>query len=149
MHYRENRERLLAKQQAYYRENRDARRQYNAEHYLRNQDQAIKKALEWAQANPEKASANWKRGTARRRAKKAEVLHIPYSSLELTQKLSYWGNSCYLKGRRCTGSVDAVEHVIPLSRGGADVLANLRPVCTPCNSSKWAHWPYPIPYYPQ
>lgn len=33
---------------------------------------------------------------------------------------------------------DTVDHIIPLSRGGDHSLANLRPACTSCNSSRGA-----------
>jgi 5-methylcytosine-specific restriction endonuclease McrA len=38
----------------------------------------------------------------------------------------------------CHRTVDklTVDHVVPLSRGGADELANVRVVCQPCNCSK-------------
>lgn len=35
-----------------------------------------------------------------------------------------------------------IDHFIPLSRGGPDILSNLVPACDSCNSSKWAHHPY-------
>lgn len=43
-------------------------------------------------------------------------------------------------GRECTycGATDdlAVDHVVPLARGGTNDLGNLTPACRPCNSSK-------------
>jgi len=35
-----------------------------------------------------------------------------------------------------------VDHVKPLSKGGAHILANLRPACQTCNLSKGSKWPF-------
>jgi 5-methylcytosine-specific restriction endonuclease McrA len=48
-----------------------------------------------------------------------------------------WGVVCYLQGRRCTGNGrETVDHWIPVSRGGSDVVFNLRPSCRKCNNDK-------------
>jgi 5-methylcytosine-specific restriction endonuclease McrA len=41
---------------------------------------------------------------------------------------------------------EAVEwdHVKPLAKGGAHILANLRPACLSCNRSKRDRWPLPV-----
>lgn len=36
----------------------------------------------------------------------------------------------------CQGSFDTIDHVIPLTRGGDNMLTNLVPSCRSCNSSK-------------
>ena len=45
-----------------------------------------------------------------------------------------------LYGQRCAycGSLGTVfrDHVVPISRGGDNVVSNIVPACTPCNSSK-------------
>jgi 5-methylcytosine-specific restriction endonuclease McrA len=44
----------------------------------------------------------------------------------------------------CGGDADTVDHVKPLSKGGAHILANLRSACQSCNSSKGATWPFDL-----
>lgn len=44
----------------------------------------------------------------------------------------------------CGGPKDQVDHVKPLAAGGAHLLANLRPICAPCNRRKSAQWPWPL-----
>jgi hypothetical protein len=55
------------------------------------------------------------------------------------------------QGRTCTycaGPCEAVDHVVPLKRGGTNYEGNLTPVCNACNASKSAHllvvWRYRI-----
>jgi 5-methylcytosine-specific restriction endonuclease McrA len=61
----------------------------------------------------------------------------------LAAKLAYWGSRCWIAGPGCTIDPEAWDHVKPLSKGGAHLLANLRPACKSCNSSKSARWPWP------
>jgi 5-methylcytosine-specific restriction endonuclease McrA len=71
--------------------------------------------------------------------RRARVLGLTVGSFtpdELAAKFAYWGGRCYI----CGGSWSEVEHVKPLAKGGAHMLANLRPVCGPCNKRKWIHW---------
>lgn len=51
-----------------------------------------------------------------------------------------WGNRCWVCGRE----YEAVDHVKPLSKGGANWPCNLRPICTKCNITKKARWPLDI-----
>ncbi|WP_349257835.1 HNH endonuclease [Iamia sp.] len=42
----------------------------------------------------------------------------------------------------CGVEADSIDHVKPLSKGGAHMLSNLRPSCRSCNSRKGARWPF-------
>jgi 5-methylcytosine-specific restriction endonuclease McrA len=44
------------------------------------------------------------------------------------------GSACVYCGTRDDLTID---HIVPLSRGGLNVRANLQSACKPCNSSKW------------
>ena len=52
----------------------------------------------------------------------------------------YYGGRCYI----CGAPAEAMDHVIPLARGGSNWPANLRPICGSCNSMKGAKWPFNI-----
>lgn len=62
------------------------------------------------------------------------------------QKLDYreWENLKLYYGNRCLCCLRAepeirltVDHIVPISRGGKHEIANLQPLCLPCNISKF------------
>lgn len=63
---------------------------------------------------------------------------IPFTEEERAARFSMWGGRCW----KC-GIAEATEedHVKPISKAGWHCLANLRPVCHACNSSKQGRWP--------
>jgi 5-methylcytosine-specific restriction endonuclease McrA len=69
--------------------------------------------------------------THARRAKDYGVDHVPYSR---TAILARWGRACAY----CNGVATHLDHVHPLSRGGADAEHNIVPACARCNLSKGA-----------
>ncbi len=73
-----------------------------------------------------------------RKARKLSVLSIHFTVNELDQRLSMFGYNCWICGK----PYEAVDHVKPLIVGGSHILANLRPICTSCNSKKGIIWPY-------
>jgi 5-methylcytosine-specific restriction endonuclease McrA len=118
--YREaNRDRSAERTRRYYEANREERLEYNRRYREANREKAAKKSVEYAR---------------QRRARKAAVLNIPFTTGQLAQRMSYWGNQCWM----CGGPFEHVDHVIPLALGGPHVLANLRPACASCNTSKGA-----------
>ena len=67
----------------------------------------------------------------------------PETSLELLDgKLAYWGWRCWINGPACTEDPENWDHVKPLSKGGAHMLANHRPACGHCNRRKQDRWPF-------
>lgn len=102
-----------------------------------NQQTARTRARAFRLANPGRR-AEYER---RRRALKKLSETIGFiQPAQLTAKLAYWGNRCWM----CRSHEDLqIDHVKPLAKGGAHVLANLRPACRPCNLRKSDRWPYP------
>jgi len=127
--------------------------------YDRNADRQIVKARAWYEANPERVRARaaspterarkkaWKKAnpdkvlaaTRFRRARKAEatVEGAPVTAEGLAARCAMWGNACWI----CKGPYQEVDHVKPMAAGGLHILANLRPICAPCNRRKQATWP--------
>jgi len=73
----------------------------------------------------------------RRRALKTATAIGPVTVELLAAKWDYWAGRCWM----CGGEAVEWDHVKPLARGGAHMLANLRPSCLSCNRRKSATWP--------
>lgn len=74
---------------------------------------------------------------AAQRAVRLSVPQVPFTAEQWAAKCRYWGDRCWM----CRGPVESMDHVKPVSLGGPHMLANLRPACRSCNSSKGASWP--------
>lgn len=64
--------------------------------------------------------------------------------------LEHWAQqgrtSCEILGRTCTGVVQQVDHIQPLSKGGQRYdPTNCRPACQPCNTARGASGVVPQP----
>lgn len=73
------------------------------------------------------------RARQKRRARKKQVHHWKYTDTELKLLYEKFNNVCAYCGstERLT-----IDHAVPLSKGGSDVLGNLLPACMTCNCSK-------------
>jgi 5-methylcytosine-specific restriction endonuclease McrA len=69
--------------------------------------------------------------THKRRADAYGVAHEAYSRTEI---LARWGNKCAY----CDSWAAHLDHVQPLSKGGADKASNIVPACAACNLAKGA-----------
>jgi 5-methylcytosine-specific restriction endonuclease McrA len=52
-------------------------------------------------------------------------------------RIAFFGGRCAY----CRGPYEALDHSIPISRGGSNHPANIRPVCRSCNQSKHTKTP--------
>lgn len=117
-----------------------------------NREQVTARVAAWRAANPERTNRNkrnWAAAhpeytrefarlkSARRRAMKRETTTSRFTVQQLASRLEYYGGRCWM----CGAPWAQWDHVKPLSRGGAHMLANLRPACSSCNISKGAQWP--------
>lgn len=114
---------------------REASRRSKALEFAANPGRVRARARNWRARNPDAARLHYQRRWQRRNA--APVL--PFTHKQLEQRMAYWGNRCWM----CGGPFQAVDHVKPISKGGAHALMNLRPACKSDNSSKRDKWPYP------
>lgn len=61
-----------------------------------------------------------------------------FTEQQILAKFSYYGNLCWL----CrTNHGSATDHVIPRAHKEINLIANLRPICKSCNSSKNGNYP--------
>lgn len=66
------------------------------------------------------------------------MVNIPFSHGQLVDRYAVFGFRCWICGR---DDVQLhMDHVKPISKGGAHMLANIRPACKPCNSRKRDAW---------
>jgi 5-methylcytosine-specific restriction endonuclease McrA len=72
-----------------------------------------------------------------RKVRKRGQTVLPINPARLKERIAYFGGRCWM----CGGVGTTLDHVKPISKGGLHILANLRPACVPCNSSKGARWP--------
>lgn len=73
---------------------------------------------------------------SRWRAMRRAAVTFPFTGEQFASKLAYWGNACWM----CGADACSLDHVKPVSKGGPHMLANFRPACRSCNSSKGAKW---------
>lgn len=52
--------------------------------------------------------------------------------------LAFFGLACIHCGKR--KRLPSPDHVIPMSQGGPNIIANIQPICLSCNSSKSNEW---------
>lgn len=75
--------------------------------------------------------------SARRKARKLNAAGDA-SPEAIEARVAYYGGLCWMC-REAEGT--ALDHVIPLAKGGSNWPANLRPACQPCNTRKHAKHP--------
>jgi 5-methylcytosine-specific restriction endonuclease McrA len=155
--YREaHREQIQAQNRAYDAAHREERRAYNRAYRAKNreallqkqharyQDNAVRNrrtSQAWRQANPELLQIQGQKKRARKRA-------APVNNLTAAQwreiKAAY-GHCCvYCKKPQQRLTMD---HLTPLSKGGAHTASNIVPACRSCNSRKSIGSP-PVPVQP-
>lgn len=132
-----NPERVQANKARWNAENHDQIREQRR-YYLAEHAEDIRKANNRRYAeHPETVIAR----VQRRRARKLAAPGHGYTTPALiAARCEMWGWRCYL----CGAPMQAIDHVIPLAKGGAHWPANLRPICKRCNSRKKDRWPYDI-----
>ena len=72
----------------------------------------------------------------RRKAQARGQTPVAVSVNALLTRFGQFGNCCAYCG--CAGDME-IEHVVPISRGGAHDISNIVPACASCNRSKSAH----------
>lgn len=124
-----NREKYRQASALWREQNRERHRQLSLEWWRKNR---YSTPMSWRAQNLDKHAARERRRMGRLRAQTP----VPIEHALVVAKMAYWGNSCWI----CAGPFEAVDHVKPLARGGLNVIANLRPICVPCNSRKRDRW---------
>lgn len=147
----EEREQHLLFRRHYERWYRDANKNLRAyqreyhKNYKLNHPDLLK---EYSKLHYERDKEKYYAGERRRRAMEADVYSEPYSRSDVLEK---WGTDCHL----CQQPIDLdapahsssaesnewekglhLDHVIPISIGGPDILENVKPAHASCNLSR-------------
>ena len=95
-------------------------------HYRREADKKYRSEDPW----------RYRKYSSDRRKAVKQSLVIGFTEAQLKQRLSMFNFACWL----CGNEANSIDHVKPLSKGGAHCLSNLRPACKSCNSKKRNKW---------
>ena len=98
-------------------------------------NQQIRVVIEWAQKE-HRIIYNREKSKRRKAQLKGNVVKI-VKVKEIKKRFQEFNNTCAYCG---ADNVDLqIEHLLPISRGGAHVLSNIVPACSGCNYSKRNH----------
>lgn len=109
----------------------ESQRRYREEH----REECAARLKLWMRANPAAVKAM----RSRREARVRGAACVPFTADQLAARVAFFGGRCWM----CRGPYEHLDHVKPISKGGAHMLANLRPACASCNSSKRDKWDGP------
>ena len=138
--YAENPDRAKASRKRYYEANQEKHRQYVRASYAKHREIRIAQIAAYRKANAERFREIHRLQSSRRRARISNALVIPFTDDQLRQRIAYYGGKCWI----CrVAPYEHIDHVKPISRGGAHILSNLRPACAACNQRKHATWQPP------
>jgi 5-methylcytosine-specific restriction endonuclease McrA len=127
--YREkNGDLLREKGRAYYAANKEARKAYYRAYYAKNRDRERLRNKAKYEADPDGAQARWRKRRATIAGAGGTIAERDW--LKLISR--YDGLCAYCQADPAT----AMDHVIPVSRGGRHTIGNVLPACQFCNSSK-------------
>jgi 5-methylcytosine-specific restriction endonuclease McrA len=150
---KEYRERVLASNKRYAKQNPEKMAAIQRNWRANNPEHAREMDRKWREANPEKqkeASARYyKNGGAKKMHQRAMLRrNVESDGHTISEMHDYW-RSKGIDPKRCAycdawhtkwtygdWKTSVGDHIVPLTRGGKDVLENMNPCCRNCNSSK-------------
>lgn len=103
--------------------------------YLKQQGLTKERARQWAKANPERRTQVSRRHASKRRAWKRNSPG-EYTLAEWTALCERYDFHCLRCKRRAPDIDLTADHVLPLSKGGSNLIDNIQPLCLHCNLSK-------------
>lgn len=133
-----NRDKINAKSRAARAADPEAARAKDAAYYRRNPESFAAASRRWKAANPDKLRQYDEQRRARRAG--ATLGPVDFRALYAAHP------DCYLCGLPLTGETH-MDHVIPLVKGGAHSMDNLRPTHATCNLSKGNRLLSELPWY--
>lgn len=141
-----NKDRVAELNREFYEANREARKEYNRQFRKDNPEYFREKMREFREKNPSynrDAMREWARANPdkiREKDNKRRIFKMGKSTsftaqewAELKRRYNY---TCLRYGRREPEIKLTADHVVPISKGGSGTIANIQPLCGPCNTAK-------------
>lgn len=136
-----NQDKVQAYRQKRYREQREEILAKNRQRYQVNKDKISAANKAWRAANKDKIRAYWQANPeilqqkrARRRAAKQNSPINDLTREQWNEIKGAYGFRCVYCGRKMQRLT--MDHIVPLSKGGAHTASNVVPACASCNASK-------------
>jgi 5-methylcytosine-specific restriction endonuclease McrA len=106
-------------------ENEDSVSVSSRKHYESNRDEVIARSKEWAERNPERVRQAKINHLRKRRAAR-HASRGNFTVEEFKDLCESYGNKCLACGD--TEAALEADHVVPLTKGGADSISNIQPL---------------------
>lgn len=139
--FAKSRERENLRRRKWYWNNREYAREMGRRYYEETAEKQRQTSRDWRKNNPDKLREQ----NRRTRAKRAAVPSEPYTEKDI---LNRWGTNCHLCGEPIDLNAPRatfhkgwerglqLDHVIPISANGPDIIENVKPSHGKCNISK-------------
>jgi 5-methylcytosine-specific restriction endonuclease McrA len=132
-YYDINTDKLKASSKKWREDNKEYCKERDAKNFQEHKEEAYQQHKEYAEKKPEivqriHRQANHKYRGLRKGAEGS------FTEKEFRLKCESIGNKCVYCGK--SGMKLVPDHIIPLSRGGSNFIANINPSCVSCNNSK-------------
>lgn len=102
---------------------------YNIDYYIANKEAVTERNKQWRKSRPDKVTEyNHKR---RSRINENGGVITEKEWLDILEKFEYKCVCCGVDNQKLT-----LDHIVPISRGGANVADNVQPLCGTCNRKK-------------
>jgi 5-methylcytosine-specific restriction endonuclease McrA len=126
-YYEANKESYKRRAETYYKANKESYKRHDKTYYEENKE----RIKQYVKDNPHVKKAS----DHKRRALRVSSSDGTVTSKALLEMLMTWSGICPRCGREADSTID---HIVPLSKGGAHSITNLQLLCKSCNGSKHA-----------
>ena len=132
--YREdNIEKIRERKRKWRENNREYVNECARKYRAQNLGRVVESVRKWLKANPEKATEYYHNRRAR-----VEHNGGTFTAREWRELKERHKYTCLRCGKREPEIKLAPDHVLPLAKGGANIIENIQPLCRSCNSKKHA-----------